>query len=224
MWPAYETAVWLYDKANIFLIGALVVGAIATVLVVWMGNVKEEYLKRDIANANERSANAELRAAEANEKAEQERLARVQIEEKIAPRRFSSEQKKSLANKLAVWAKPNAFILQHASVAAFPDTHEANVFAADILSILKAAGWSTYDGMSGMASPKVTVGVVVRTSSNPRSIKVGHAFTDALMGERVLASVLPEKAKGCEEEGRTQEYMDKEPACSMIQILVGDHP
>jgi len=86
MWPSFATASWVYDWANVFLIGALTVGAASTVLVVWMGNVKEEYLRRDlastsldathavlqttilakdIADANERTAIAEQRAAEA---------------------------------------------------------------------------------------------------------------------------------------------------------------
>ncbi len=49
MWPSFETAVWLYNAANIFLIGALAIAVIATALVVWMGNVKEEQLRRDLA-------------------------------------------------------------------------------------------------------------------------------------------------------------------------------
>ena len=64
MWPSFETAVRLYDAANMFLIGALVVGAIATVLVVWMGNVKEEHLRRDLANTNVRAEEAKADASQ----------------------------------------------------------------------------------------------------------------------------------------------------------------
>ena len=45
VWPSFETAARLQDAANIALIGALVIGVIATALVVWMGNVKEDYLE-----------------------------------------------------------------------------------------------------------------------------------------------------------------------------------
>lgn len=83
MWPSFETAVRLYDVANVSLIGALAIGVIATVIVVWMGNVKEEYLRRDLSDTNARaeeakaaSAEANARAAEANRIAEGERLAR----------------------------------------------------------------------------------------------------------------------------------------------------
>jgi hypothetical protein len=38
------------------LIAGLVVGVVATVLIVWMGNVNEAYLKTDLSCANERAA------------------------------------------------------------------------------------------------------------------------------------------------------------------------
>ena len=63
MWPSLETASWLYDWSNIFLIGALVIGAVSTVLVVWMGNVKEEYLRRDLGQASNAAAVANAQAA-----------------------------------------------------------------------------------------------------------------------------------------------------------------
>lgn len=56
MWPSEATAALIYDIANIVLIVGLVIGAVATVLIVWMGNVKEGYLKREVASAHERAA------------------------------------------------------------------------------------------------------------------------------------------------------------------------
>jgi len=56
IWPSFEIASCLYDWANIGLICALVAGVISTILVVWMGNVKETYLRRDIADNQERAA------------------------------------------------------------------------------------------------------------------------------------------------------------------------
>jgi len=63
VWPSFETASRLYDVANFALIASLVVGVAATVLLVWMGNVKEGYLRRDVASAGERAATANERAA-----------------------------------------------------------------------------------------------------------------------------------------------------------------
>ena len=52
-----------------------------------------ESFKRDIANAN-------ARAAEASETAERERLARLQLEAKLAPRKLSVEQQRRISDRL----------------------------------------------------------------------------------------------------------------------------
>jgi hypothetical protein len=51
MWPSFETASSIFDWANWFLLGALAVGVVSTGLVVWMGNVKEAYLRKDLSDA-----------------------------------------------------------------------------------------------------------------------------------------------------------------------------
>ncbi len=65
MWPSEEWASRLSDWANIGLIVSLIFGVLSTVLLVWMGNVKEAYLRQELANTNLRAANAEQRAADA---------------------------------------------------------------------------------------------------------------------------------------------------------------
>jgi hypothetical protein len=45
MWPSEEWASRLFDWANIGIICSLAVGVVSTVLLVWMGNVKEAYGK-----------------------------------------------------------------------------------------------------------------------------------------------------------------------------------
>ena len=236
MWPfsnmSLSAATLWSDVANLALLLSLLAGVISTFAIVRLANVKEHHWDEErrvsaekIAALQTDTAKANARAAEALQKAEEERLARVKVEEKIAPRRLSSAQQTSLAAKLAKWANRNEWTKQVAFVAAIPDSHEGTVFANDILYALKAAGWDTRASTSGMTGTvKGVSGVVVRTSSNPLAIAVAHALVEALAEERVLASVLPEKARGCEEEGRSKDYMDKEPACSMIQVIVADHP
>ena len=68
MWPSRETAAFVYDIANWGLIAGLVVGAISTVLIVWMGNVKEGYLRGDLGDSNARAESAKSEAAKANER------------------------------------------------------------------------------------------------------------------------------------------------------------
>lgn len=64
MWPSAETASRLYELANIGLIIGLVVGVVSTVLVVWMGNVKEGYLNRALTDSRERTASLEKQSGE----------------------------------------------------------------------------------------------------------------------------------------------------------------
>lgn len=64
MWPSAETASWLYNIANIGLIIGLVVGAVSTILIAWMGNVKEGYLNRALADSRERTATLEKQSGE----------------------------------------------------------------------------------------------------------------------------------------------------------------
>ena len=89
IWPSREWSEWLYDSANIALIVALVIGAFATVMIVWMGNKKEEYLKKDVAAA-------QLRGDAAIAKGESDRLERVKIEQEmlkqLRPRGFTKTQ------------------------------------------------------------------------------------------------------------------------------------
>jgi hypothetical protein len=114
-WPSLETASWLFDRASFVLIGSLVFGAVATVVIVWTGIVKEHHwdllreaagekiaeltletsrANADAAKANENAANARERTAELNLALEMER-------QKRAPRHLKSEQLDTLVAALA---------------------------------------------------------------------------------------------------------------------------
>jgi len=67
MWPSEELASRLSNWANWGLIASLVAGVISTVLLVWMGNVKDAYSKitqqkfeMELSKQQERAANAEI--------------------------------------------------------------------------------------------------------------------------------------------------------------------
>ncbi len=98
MWPSLEVASWLYDGANIGLIIGLILGVVSTVLIVWMGNTKEEYLKRDLANTHERAAKAELLAANTN----------LELEKFKAPRSLAVEQHVRIIENLKNSAEPHS--------------------------------------------------------------------------------------------------------------------
>lgn len=228
----FDTASIIYDWANTFLIGALVVGVVATGLVVWMGNIKESYLRRDIssagkesARAHESAAKAEQAAAEANEKAEKERLARVKIEEKLAPRGFSKEQFRTIASQMSEWATlPGTEIKQDAAVFSVSNSFESASLADQIAAVLKEAGWNINRFPVNYGKSYSISGIGILTSSNPRGIAVGEALSKSLMSERIFTFIIPEKRSGCEEQNMDAFKIRTNAWCSQISIIVGDHP
>jgi len=75
MWPSLATAERVADVANIFFIGSLVVGVVATITIVWMTNVKERYWDQDRQASAERIAALTTQTAEANAQALEAQLA-----------------------------------------------------------------------------------------------------------------------------------------------------
>jgi hypothetical protein len=100
MWPSEELASRLYDLANWGLIAGLVIGVVSTIFLVWMGNAKESHLQRRLADTNAIAALANERAAEANQKAEEERLARVKIEERMGGWTLEKDAQSRITDKL----------------------------------------------------------------------------------------------------------------------------
>jgi hypothetical protein len=98
---------------------------------------KEAAEARQLAGGFQRDiAAASQRAAEANEKAESEKLARVKLERQLSPRRLTGAQKETFTSLLA--AHPDAVAI----VSTILDG-EGSDFADDFDMALKAAHWQT---------------------------------------------------------------------------------
>ena len=125
MWPSETTAIRIYNIANFVFIASLGVGLISTVLVIWMGNVKETYLKKDLALTNERAATLENSAAQA-------KLELEHIKKKVGPRQLNREAfLKALENQPKL-------PIQILYLRDDPDSFE---FAQQIEGVLKEAKW-----------------------------------------------------------------------------------
>lgn len=140
MWLSFETASRLYDLANLAFIISLVIGVVATVTLVWMGDIKEEYLRRDIASANERAAAAELA-----------------LERYKAPRELSNGQLEFLSRSLA------SFKGQKFCLVTYDDQPEAMALTEMIRKALRAAGWNDQGKLASLAAG--TVGIYVDFNS-----------------------------------------------------------
>jgi len=92
-------------------------------------NESSVVLKLDVAKANER-------AAEANHLAEQEKLARLKIEERLAPRSLNKEQSDKLTTALG------KFPGQKIEIAEYTLSREASSLSKKIQAALVAAKWA----------------------------------------------------------------------------------
>lgn len=83
MWPfsnmSLETATLWFDIANGVLLASLLFGVLSTFAIVRLGNVKEHHWDLAREQSRERVKGLELETAKANQKAEEERLARIKI-------------------------------------------------------------------------------------------------------------------------------------------------
>jgi hypothetical protein len=111
------------------------------------------------ARANERAAMAEQNAAEANKKAEEEKLARLKIEEKLAPRSLTQAEIEGITAKLRPLGP------QRIDFFIYPNDPEINGIANEVASALQ--GWAVA-GFQPLGGGNVS-GMVVEFDPNDRS-------------------------------------------------------
>jgi len=207
MWPSEEWASKLADWANFGLIASLIAGVISTVLLVWMGNVKEGYLKAQLGTTSERAAHAEERAANVEAgniqlrtdlSKQQERAAKaekelLELKERIKARHLTPEQQKTLAAKL------RAFAGQKINVVAYGGDDEISGIAKEIIAALgppNGAQWNITH-ISGGAPTGNIGGILIEVEPNASGSvqEAATALAVALRAEH-LAVTGPEVGSG----------------------------
>jgi hypothetical protein len=108
-------------------------------------------------------------AAEANQKAEEERLARVKIEEKLAPRHLAPEQ------MARVTAHLKRFAGQRINVFAFTTDQETVGIANQIIAALQAAKWQLSISAGQEASGRSVPGALVEVKKDASEMDVAAA-------------------------------------------------
>jgi hypothetical protein len=98
-----------------------------------LDRAKDSKLALELRTKDEEIARAQQLAAEAKQKAEAEQLARVKIEEKMAPRHLSPEQRKSMATKLLQFGG------QKVQIVTFSGDSEIARIADDVMAALNGA-------------------------------------------------------------------------------------
>jgi hypothetical protein len=144
-----------------------------------------------IANIEERAENAEQRAREATERAERlrkdaedERLARVKLESKVAWRKLGPKVQSEIASNLGRFAKEPALIAYNS------DDIEAATFASDVAATLHASKWDVSEPLATMkmregpvafgTNPPVPTEVLVWCTNDEASRKAAAALVEQL--------------------------------------------
>jgi hypothetical protein len=131
MRPSEELASRLYDWANYGLIAGLVIGVAATWLLIWMGNVKEVYLKAHLLELNTQLAKQQERAANAE-------AALLRLQDEHLPRMLkfeSNDQLQGFIASLTGRPLPTTILYKKGDAESF-------AFSQDVWSLLLAAGWN----------------------------------------------------------------------------------
>ncbi len=172
--------------------------------------------KKDAALANERAANAEKQAAKSNEIAERERLARLQLEARLAPRSLTPAQQKDLTESL----KP--FSGTRLDIFIYGETSEMLSIGLTIASVATAAGWSVRTW--GVSVEMVVTGTVVGTTSgvDKRIEMAANALVQALNHNGINSS--PGNVFALPLPGRLTGPLWDSSKAAQIRMLIGSKP
>jgi hypothetical protein len=187
---AWLSEVWasrLYDGANITLVVALVLGVIATGVVVWSGKQKDEYLSPRLAATTQR-------AAEANRLAEQEHLARVRLEDKLAGWRLSAPAQSRVIDAIRNYAGTPYDLGANPNELAFTETMDGMLTAAGWHPLIPKAqpgplGLGAIILLDGKARVNYVAGVYLEIAPSriPQWAPAVKALRDALEAEGIPA-------------------------------------
>jgi hypothetical protein len=164
-----EAAEWVSTWSNTVLIVSAALGVASTILVVWTGNVKEEYLKFDVAHAGENAANAIERAAVLEKDAAEARLETQRIIERLAPRIIDQHQQSRIVDKL------RSFAGTEFDVSIRGADPEVDSLLEQIEAILEAAGWKQ------IAWQSAPVGAAVSAFKRPNKLLVGEVNVSGIV-------------------------------------------
>jgi hypothetical protein len=142
-------------------------------------NVKAEGFRLDIAKANEG-------AARANETAERERLARLQLEARLADRTLTPAQQLALRGQLTAISGITV------DVVVWGETPEVQTLSGLVLDSMAKAGWSINSGQAvsgGAAVRGILVGV--RDGSDANTVKASNILVSALRSVGLVAGLWP---------------------------------
>lgn len=210
-----QSKVWLANEVRIWGLAVTALVGLISFAATWthsrwqseLAAQKEEVASKLQRESDERIADAQARAAEANQKAEEERLARVRIEQRLADRNLSDEQFATVVEKL------KAFVGQQYRVVTFWDLREPMAISNRISRAITAAGWEYLQlGPGGgiLLGGLAGVHVYVHPQATPAVRNAARTAVEALSAEEISAEL--------------REINDPANPTNIIQFNVGTKP
>ena len=166
---------------------ALLLTAASAYILYRVADEAQVALKTEQSDSNERIGRLSVQAeqlrkdtAEALKTAEQERLARIKIEERLAPRRLTLEQRQSVIRKL----KP--FAGQRINFNFPPGDAEVASIAETVFGIIQASGWNVA-GAQVQDFVRVVIGILVEVepTADARAREAAEGLASALRSENL---------------------------------------
>jgi hypothetical protein len=130
-------------------------------------------LNKEAGDARRSAGDAIERAAEANKIAEEERLARLKIEERLAPRRLTAEQIQHLQERL------RRFSGQPIQISYLVGDVESQAYASEFAAALGSIGWAVGTGLPSMFN---FAGIAVRVQDSTDVPEAAEGLAEAIEG------------------------------------------
>lgn len=171
------------------------------------------------ALANVRAAEADLKAAEAYRIAEEERLRRVELEQRRAPRRLTADQYDRAVEQLTPFG---ALGLDVGILICSTGTLEPLVLAHDLEAVFGDAGWEPFVVMRTDMTLRPGTWVQVASDASPEVKRAAREVVVALQAAEIAVSPRTLAPGGGTFVGDEEEK--RRATGAPIQVNVGEHP
>ena len=164
-------------------------------------------------------AEANARAAEADKKAEEERLARVQIEARLAPRLLAGTDHVLFVKRMSALKGTQADLTMHGSAGEITDIGHS------VLDALREAGWDM--AAASMTSAAPVRGIIVDTT--PPNVSIGPLLVDTLNAVGLVSNLQPGASQEIDHFGGLRSGIPgarqiKSSRPAPIRIIIGAKP
>ena len=182
---------------------------------------KDRQLAIDLRKKDGEIAEAKKDAAEANRTAEKERLARIKIEEKLAPRTLSDNQRQDVIQKISKYKNILVDILQ------LGDGAEQQHMRQLLSIVVRQAKWKTHEWSAPGTDPIIGIAIGVSDTATELEKSAAHDLLAALKDTRLFIDSTPPFKAGAhtpEWPGFVMGEKDIQAGIAPIRIYIGLKP